>query len=94
MTKSELIRKIASLYPNMFLKDIAMVVDMVFDEISAAMISGRRVELRGFGTFTVREHEARKARNPKTNEIVELDDRKAPHFKAGKELNELLNKDE
>ena len=91
MTKSELIRKIAARYPGMFLKDVQNVVDTIFDEISEALVEQRRVELRGFGSFTVRKRDARTARNPRTNEVVKLDERMSPYFRAGKELNELLN---
>lgn len=91
MTRSELIRKIASRYPNMFLKDVSSIVDVVFEEMSTALAGGRRVELRGFGAFSVRARAPRSARNPKTNEIVDLDERKTAYFRSGKELNELLN---
>lgn len=91
MTKSELIRKISERFPNMYLKDIQTVVDTMFDEISDALMQGQRVELRGFGAFTVRKRKARTARNPRTNELVSLGERLALYFRAGKELNGLLN---
>lgn len=91
MTKSELIKRIAAHYPNIYLKDVHAIVDTIFDEISSAMIESRRVELRGFGAFSVRRRKARTARNPRTNEVVQLDQRLAPYFRAGKELRERLN---
>lgn len=92
MTKSELIRKLASRYPDMFLKDIYSIVDTIFEEISEALVKGRRVELRGFGAFTIRKRKARLARNPRTSEAVELDERLSAYFRSGKELNTRLNK--
>ncbi len=92
MTKSELVRKISARFPNMFLKDIQLIVDAIFSDISDAIADGSRVELRGFGAFTTRNRKARAARNPKTNELVKLDERAAIYFRAGKELNLLLNK--
>jgi len=94
VTKSELIRKISQRFPNMFLKDIQVVVDTIFDEISDALVEEKRVELRGFGAFTIRKRQARKARNPRTNELVDLGERAALYFRAGKELNARLNKND
>ncbi len=91
MTKSELIKRISSRYPEMAVKDIQTLVNVIFDEISDALIQDRRVELRGFGAFSLRARKARRARNPRTNEVVELDERYAPYFRAGKELREILN---
>jgi integration host factor subunit beta len=93
MTKSELIRKIADRFPNMFIKDIQLLVDTIFENISDALADGNRVELRGFGAFTIRKRKARTARNPRTNDLVELDERAALYFRAGKELNSRLNKE-
>jgi integration host factor subunit beta len=92
MTKSELIRRISERFPNMFLKDIQTLVDTVFENIADALAEGNRVELRGFGAFTLRKREARTARNPRTNDVVKLGDRSALYFRAGKELNAKLNK--
>lgn len=91
MTKAELIKYIASRYPDLMLQDIKMLVNLIFEEITTALVENRRVELRGFGAFSLRKRAARKARNPKTNEIVELQARYAPYFRAGKELREMLN---
>jgi len=92
MTRSELIKKISARYPNMFIKDLSAIIDTIFLEISQAMIESRRVEIRGFGAFTVRTRKARTARNPRTNAIVKLSERLSPYFRAGKELRIRLNK--
>ncbi len=91
MTKSELVKRIAKRYPDMMLKDIQTLVDVLFEEISHALVERRRIELRGFGAFSLRERKARKARNPRTNEVVDLHERFAPYFRAGKELRDMLN---
>ncbi|MCC7259922.1 MAG: integration host factor subunit beta [Alphaproteobacteria bacterium] len=92
MTKSELIQKLAKLHPHLYLRDIEKLVNTVFDEITGALSTGRRVELRGFGAFSVRERRARRARNPKTGEEVFIGKRFTPYFRTGKELRERLNK--
>ncbi len=93
MTKSELIKLLTKKNTkNLFLKDVTTLVDTIFDEISVALSRGDRIELRGFGSFSVRKRKARMARNPKTNEVVQLDERQAVYFRAGKELRERLNK--
>lgn len=92
MTRSELIKKLATRYPGMFLKDMHAIIDTIFDEIAQAMIDNRRVEIRGFGAFTVRQRKARTARNPRTNAVVKLTERLSPYFRAGKELRIRLNK--
>ncbi len=91
MTKSELIRRILAANKSLFLKDVNILVDTIFDEVSDALAKGSRVELRGFGSFSVRRRRARKARNPKTNTTVFLGERNAPYFRAGKELRERIN---
>lgn len=91
MTKAELIKYIAARYPEMMFKEVQEFVNIVFDEIAAALVQNRRIELRGFGAFSLRSRKARKARNPKTNEVVELKERFVPYFRAGKELREILN---
>jgi integration host factor subunit beta len=92
MTKSDLIQRLAKAYPHLYLRDIEVVVNTVFEQISDAMCDGRRVELRGFGAFSVRERDARTARNPRTGEKVTVGKRFAPYFRMGKELRERLNK--
>lgn len=92
MTKSELIQALARKHPHLYLRDIEKLVNTVFGEISEALVDGRRVELRGFGAFSVRERAARQARNPRTGESVSVGTRFAPYFRMGKELRERLNK--
>lgn len=91
MTKSELIKRLKERYGSLYLKDIDVIVDTILDDVSAALERGDRVELRGFGSFSTRKRDARKARNPKTGESVQLGQRTAVYFRAGKELRERLN---
>lgn len=91
MTKSELIEKIAAKNPNLTLKEIDRIVSIVFDSIIEALSSGERVEFRGFGAFSVRTRSPRMAKNPRTGEKLSVGERNIPHFKAGKQLYELLN---
>jgi len=93
MTKSELIQRLSKKYPQLYLRDIEKLVNTVFNEISKALSDGRRVELRGFGAFSVRERDARTARNPRTGEQVTVGKRYSPYFRMGKDLRERLNKD-
>lgn len=91
MIKSELIARIAEEHPHLFQRDVELVVSTVFDEIAEALVRGDRVELRGFGAFSVKKRDARIARNPRTGEAVPVPEKRAPFFKAGKELRERLN---
>ena len=91
MIKSELVARIAAENPNLAQKDVEAVVSSVFEEISKALSEGHRVELRGFGAFSVKDREARQARNPRTGEMVDVAAKKVPAFKAGKELRDRLN---
>ena len=91
MTKSDLVKRLASANPHLYLRDVERIVATVFDEISAALARGDRVELRGFGAFSVRERGARTGRNPRTGNEVPVPDKVVPHFKTGKELRERLN---
>ena len=92
MTKSDLIQRLSKMYPQLYLRDIERIVNSIFSEITQALADGRRVELRGFGAFSVREREGRQARNPKTGEKVIVGKRYAPYFRMGKALRERLNK--
>jgi integration host factor subunit beta len=92
MTRSELIAELASANPHLRAQDVELIVGTVFDEISAALSRGERVELRGFGAFTVKKRDARTGRNPRTGEAVPVDEKAVPFFKAGKELRERVNK--
>lgn len=93
MIKSELIQKIATANPHLFQRDVERIVNVIFDEIISALSEGKRVELRGFGAFTVKHRAARQGRNPRTGESVFVDEKYLPFFKAGKELRERLNAD-
>lgn len=90
MTKAELVKKVAEI-SNLTKKQTDIVVNMVFDSIVAALGKGDKVELRGFGSFRVREYDARDGRNPKTGVTVNVPPKKRPFFKAGKELRKLVN---
>ncbi len=91
MTKSELIMRLAEQNPHLYQRDVERIVSTVFDEISAALARGDRVELRGFGAFSVKERSARVGRNPRTGEAVSVDRKFVPFFKTGKDLRERLN---
>ncbi|MCU0831776.1 MAG: integration host factor subunit beta [Rhizobiaceae bacterium] len=91
MIKSELVQAIATRNPHLYLRDVENIVGAIFDEISDALSQGNRVELRGFGAFTVKNRAARTGRNPRTGETVTVDEKWVPFFKAGKELRERLN---
>jgi len=95
MTKSELIQKLAELYPDPLLyhRDFDRVVNRIFDEIGGALARGDRVELRGFGAFSVRARGARVGRNPRTGASVQVSEKYLPFFKTGKELRERINAD-
>lgn len=94
MTKSELIARIAELNPHLYQSDAEKIVSTVFDEIGAALANGNRVELRGFGVFSVRSRNARAGRNPRTGEQVSVEAKNVPFFKAGKKLKDMLNADD
>ncbi len=92
MIKSELVQKLADENPNLFHRDIERIVSIVFQEISDALARGDRVELRGFGAFSVKHRPARVGRNPRSGEAVHIEEKWAPFFKSGKELRDRLNK--
>ena len=91
MTKSELILRLSEDNPHLFQRDVERLVSTVFDEISSALESGDRVELRGFGAFSVKKREARVGRNPRTGESVKVESKFVPFFKTGKQLRDRLN---
>jgi integration host factor subunit beta len=91
MTKSELIQRLAERNPHLYMRDVEKIVDTIFDEITAALAKGDRVELRGFGAFSVKERGQRQGRNPRTGESVQVDAKRLPFFKTGKGLRERLN---
>lgn len=90
MTKSELIQRLSKRYPHLYQRDIEVLVNTMFDEITKALATGNRVELRGFGAFSVRQREARAARNPKNGAMVNVGSRNAIYFRTGKELRERI----
>ncbi len=92
MTKSELIAKLTAKNPSLTQQDLERVVNTIFDEISDALVDGDRVELRGFGAFSVRHRDARIGRNPRTGESVNVPAKRVPFFKMGKDLKERINK--
>lgn len=94
MTKSELIAHIAERNPHLYQRDVERIVSTIFDEIAAALSRGDRVELRGFGAFSVKQRDARVGRNPRTGESVDVSEKAVPYFKTGKQLRDLLNTDE
>ncbi|MDR3524691.1 MAG: integration host factor subunit beta [Acetobacteraceae bacterium] len=91
MTKSELIAELSAANPHLLARDVETIVATIFDEISAALTRGERVELRGFGAFTIKKRDARTGRNPRTGAQVDVDEKVVPFFKAGKELRERVN---
>lgn len=91
MIRSELIQKISEENPHLFQRDVERIVNTVFEEIIDAMARGDRVELRGFGAFSVKRRDARQGRNPRTGESVSVDEKHVPFFKTGKLLRERLN---
>lgn len=91
MTKSELIARLAAANPHLYQRDIERIVTTIFDEITDALANGDRVELRGFGAFSVKQRGARVGRNPRTGDAVEVSEKFIPYFKTGKQLREKLN---
>lgn len=91
MIRSELIQKLAEDNPHLYQRDVERIVNTIFEEITAAMSRGERVELRGFGAFSVKKRDARTGRNPRTGETVHVEEKAVPFFKAGKLLRDRLN---
>ena len=91
MTKSELIAALAARYPQLAARDTDYAVKTVLDAMTQALASGQRIEIRGFGSFSLHYREPRRGRNPKTGDAVELTGKYVPHFKPGKELRERVN---
>ena len=86
MTRSELIAELAAANTQLRAEDVETIVATIFDGMAAALVRGDRIELRGFGAFTVRRRDSRAGRNPRTGEAVAVDAKSVPFFKAGKEL--------
>ncbi len=91
MIKSVLIQQIAEDNPHLYQRDVERIVSTLFEEITAALSRGDRVELRGFGAFSVKKRDARMGRNPRTGAAVPVPEKVVPFFKAGKELRERMN---
>src|SRR5215469_10792967 len=94
MTRSELVLRIGGLSPHLNHRDVERIVATIFEEIATALARGDRVELRGFGAFSVKHREARFGRNPRTGATVEVSRKVIPFFKTGKQLRERLNGDQ
>jgi integration host factor subunit beta len=94
MIKSDLVWRMRQQNPHLHHRDVEKIVDAIFDEITASLARGKRIELRGFGTFSVKVHEARTGRNPRTGALVPVPNRAHPHLKTGKEMRERLNRPE
>ncbi|MCK6417987.1 MAG: integration host factor subunit beta [Alphaproteobacteria bacterium] len=91
MTKSELIQRLADRNPHLYLRDVEKIVETVFEEMTKALARGERVELRGFGAFSIKHRQARTGRNPRTGAKVQVNAKRLPFFKTGKALRERLN---
>ncbi|MCX2981172.1 integration host factor subunit beta [Halieaceae bacterium IMCC14734] len=91
MTKSELIELISSRQTQLSAKDVELAVKTILEHMSQTLSSGERIEIRGFGSFSLHYREPRRGRNPKTGDAVELTGKYVPHFKPGKELRERVN---
>ena len=92
MTKSELIAKLAARYPQLVAKDAELAVKMILDAMGKSLSQGQRIEIRGFGSFRLRNRRMKEGRNPKTGATVAVPAKRVPFFKAGKELKEIVNK--
>ena len=91
MTRSELVAVLANRNPHLMHRDIEMIVGTIFDQVTEALARGDRVELRGFGAFSVKQRDARVGRNPRTGTAVQVGEKYIPFFKTGKQLRDRLN---
>ena len=91
MIKSGLVQTIAEQNPHLYQRDVEIIVNAILNEITEALANGNRVELRGFGAFSVKNRGARVGRNPRTGERVEVEEKWVPFFKTGKDLRDRLN---
>jgi integration host factor subunit beta len=91
MTKSELITYVTEQNPHLYQRDVERIITTIFDEISSALSRGDRVELRGFGAFSIKQRNARIGRNPRTGVTVQVPAKRVPYFKTGKLLRNMLN---
>jgi integration host factor subunit beta len=91
MTKTDLIEKISAIYPYMHVRNVERVVAIIVDKITESLVNGNRVELRGFGSFSVRKRKETEGHNPKTGKKLTIEEKKIPSFKAGRQLKDILN---
>jgi len=92
MTKSELIEAVSSEVNCFSKKDVEIIVDSLFQSMSDSLSRGEKVEIRGFGSFKIKERDGRQGRNPKSGENIYIEAKRVPFFKAGKEIRERINK--
>ena len=91
MIRSELVQKLCNNFPHLTQREVENMVSAIFDSITEQLAEGGRVELRGFGAFSSRQRDARVGRNPRTGEAVDVNAKRVPYFKPGKEMRERLN---
>ena len=91
LIKSQLIQNITDQNPHLYIKDVERIINTIFSEITKSLAEGRRVELRGFGAFSVQKRKERVGRNPRTGDAVKVLEKHIPRFKSGKELRIKLN---
>jgi len=91
MIRSELVQKLCTDFPDLTQREVEGVVSAIFDSITDQLAKGGRVELRGFGAFSARQRDARVGRNPRTGQSVDVDAKRVPYFKPGKEMRDRLN---
>ena len=91
MIKSELVQSVAAQHPHLYQRDIENVINAILDTVTEALVRGDRVELRGFGAFSVKTRPGRTGRNPRTGEAVEVTEKRVPFFKTGKDMRDRLN---
>jgi len=92
MTKSELIEAVSARVKSFSKKDVEVIVDSLFNSMAESLSKGEKVEIRGFGSFKIKEREGRQGRNPKSGENIFIEPKRVPFFKAGKEIRERINK--
>ncbi len=92
MTKSELIERVSARVKSFTKKDVEKIVDSLFVSMSDSLARGEKVEIRGFGSFKIKERDGRQGRNPKSGENIYIEPKRVPFFKAGKEIRERINR--
>lgn len=92
MTKSELIEAVIAKVQNFSRKDVEIIIDTLFQSMTDSLAQGDKVEIRGFGSFKIKDRDGRQGRNPKSGEGIFIESKKVPFFKAGKEIRERVNK--